>query len=352
MSDQLPKGIGVAAIGTMATTMPAPAARLNLTFDADRIIAELSSVRNHTWGRQRPYDKNGVGPETDVDWRCLALRSPGGDPNRTDPGGPSEADFADTPWLKELPYIRDILNAIPAPLHAVRLMALGPDAVGSDHTDPKYGPYWGVARLHIPVETNEKALLILDGNTYNWQPGEFWFGDFSRTHRVENRGAATRTHMVIDVLVVPGLAAVFPDSWHSYFQHGSILYNRPECIESGPHFWAEKTVVDVPSTFLLWEESFNIEAIKAPCGDKDSIGWVTVCVLESDTAGPVLGLPDGRRRKLIHLGHREYRFSGWSEERTIQLRTSGPRPTVVLRVRNGNGSQEMVLSVREPWEAS
>ena len=319
-------------------TTPAEAARLTLDFDAERIVRELTAVRSHTWGRQRVYDDQGVGAETEVDWRCLALRSPGGDPDRTDPGGPSEHDFADTPWLDALPYIREVLAAIPAPLHAVRLMALGPDTVGIDHTDPKYSPHWGVARLHIPVETNPGAILVLDGKEFCWQPGEFWFGDFSRTHRVQNTGEGVRTHLVIDVLVSPGLSTVFPPEWRDYFTSDDVLLNRQPCPQSPGEAAEVRADFDVPARFLLWEEDVDLLG-----EDTDQ----TVSVSTVSNGGDVsLVLPDGRSRRLVHLGSREYRFAGWSEERTLQIFPDSIAPSVVLRVRAGNKVQELVAPLQ------
>ncbi|MCZ9339970.1 hypothetical protein NGM37_19600, partial [Streptomyces sp. TRM76130] len=62
--------------------MPTEGVRLGPAFDADRLLRELTSVREHTWDQQRVYTEDGVGAATEVDWRCLALRSPGGDGDR------------------------------------------------------------------------------------------------------------------------------------------------------------------------------------------------------------------------------------------------------------------------------
>ena len=316
---------------TRLVPMPAEAARLLSSFDAERMLDELTSVREHKWDRQRMYDEKGVGAETDVDWRCLALRSPGGDPTRTDPGGPGAQDFADTAWLDRLPYLREVLEAIPAPLHAVRLMALGPDTVGIDHHDPKYGPRWGVARLHVPVVTNPDALLVLDGVEHNWQPGTFWFGDFSRLHRVQNHGAETRTHLVIDALVVPGLAAAFPREWQEYFEGGDVLFNR-QSQPQRPHERARYEVdFRLPAGFTLWEEETDFDGPTTAATVRDS-GDLLVLEVES-----------GQRLGLVHLGHGEYRFAGWSEERTIQLFVDGPTPGAVLRVRVGREVREVTV---------
>lgn len=317
-----------------AVTAPAESARLKRTYDPERLLEELDHVRGRAWERQRVYSETGVGAATDIDWRCLALRSPGGDGSRTDPGGPGPEDFADTEYLDHMPYVRQVLESIPAPLHAVRFMALGPGTVGIDHTDPKYGPRWGVSRLHIPVTTNPGALLVLDGVTHCWQPGEFWFGDFSRTHHVENRGTEPRVHLVIDALVTPGLARIFPDSWQDYFDSPEVLYNRPS--DQRPRELAQlRCSFDAPASFPLWEEPGTLT---------DDQAWTRVSVRES---GSHLSLVQeaGQPYALVHLGANEYRLAGWSEERTIQLFLDGSYPHAVLRLREGHEVVERSVPV-------
>ncbi|MGW4158267.1 aspartyl/asparaginyl beta-hydroxylase domain-containing protein [Streptomyces sp. NPDC004788] len=310
------------------TAMPAEAARLAASYDPERLLAELDAARTRTWEKQRVYSESGVGAATDVDWRCLALRSPGGDGTRTDPGGPGPRDFAPTEWLDGMPYVREVLDSIPAPLHAVRFMALGTDTVGIDHTDPKYGPRWGVARLHVPVTTNPKALLVLDGVTHRWQPGEFWFGDFSRVHHVENTGPEPRVHLVIDALVTPGLARVFPAGWQEYFDSGEVLYNRPSCGQRAEERARLECSFEIPASFPLWEEDGTLD---------DDQPWTEVTVRDDGTQ-LVLHQGDratGQPYALVHIDANEYRLAGWSEERTLQLFLDGMQPHAVLRIREG-----------------
>src|SRR5688500_9794834 len=159
------------------STLPAEAVRLRPSFDPQRLQAELTDVTGRTWDKQRIYGSAGTGAQADLDWRVLPLRSIGGDPARTDPGGPGDENFANTRWLDQLPYLQQILSAVPAPLNAARLMALGSGAACAEHCDPKYSARRGFARLHIPIVTNPGAVLTLDGVEHRWQPGDFWFGE-------------------------------------------------------------------------------------------------------------------------------------------------------------------------------
>ncbi|GEJ98439.1 aspartyl/asparaginyl beta-hydroxylase domain-containing protein [Streptomyces sp. 1-11] len=314
-----------------APTMPAEAARLAAGFDPARLLADLDAVRTHQWKLQR-YFGDGVGAQAEVDWRILPLRSPGGDPSRTDPGGPGSQECADTEWLARTPYLREVLAAVPAPLRAVRLMALGPGAVSDVHNDTKYGPAWGVARLHVPITTHHEATLVLDGVTHRWQHGEFWFGDFSRMHKVENTGSASRVHMVVDCLTVPELAAVFPAGWQEYFAHGEVLLNRPETPYAGdPSRLARR--FQVPPPFADWEEE----------GEFPDAPERVQAEIAVTSGGVELRVAPDQSFPLVHIADAEFRFAGWSQERTLQL-LDGPRAGVVLRTRVGREVRELAVN--------
>lgn len=321
-------------IGEFST--PAEAARLKGTYDHERMQSELRTATRESWSKQRSYNEHGVGAETEADWRCLALRSPGGDPSRTDPGGPGPELFSDTKWMSELPYLREVLNSIPAPMHAVRLMALGPGTVGMTHDDPKYSPKYGVLRLHIPVVTNPDARTILDGQPHHWEPGEFWFGDFSRLHHVENLGSEHRTHLVMDTLAVPGTASLFPEEWREYFASGDVLFNRQPSPLREDEMRKFECDLKIPFGFTLWEEYWPLE------GHADD----EQANIRLHASGLALSPTDGQPIVLVHVGDGEFRFSGWSEERTIQLFPEGPNPTAVLRLRAGRDVIERVIPIR------
>ncbi|MFJ5678680.1 aspartyl/asparaginyl beta-hydroxylase domain-containing protein [Streptomyces sp. NPDC093097] len=309
---------------TITVEQPGAAARLTPTFDGGALAAELDGVRQHAWQRQRIYGGQ-IGRASQVDWTCLALRSPGGDGARTDPGGPGPEDFADTPWSARTPRAREVLRSIPAPLRAVRYMALGPGTRSHRHFDMKYGPAWGVARLHVPLTTNPGAVLHLDGEEHRWQPGAFWFGDFSRDHLVANEGTEPRVHLVIDCLVAPELAELFPGAWRDFLLGGGAVLNRPATPLPGtPGEW--ECSFEVPETFTDWEEpdgAFLDPAVprrRAAVQEKDG-----QLLLTYEGAAPI---------RLIHIEDGEFRYAGWSEERTVQLRRGGGG--VVLRSRVGS----------------
>lgn len=301
------------------TVLP-EAAHLTPAFDVGRLQAELSAVTGHRWDKQCIYRSSGVGAPTDIDWRVLPLRSPGGAADRTDPGGPGPEDFAPTPWLDRMPYLRDVLNDIPAPLNAVRLMALGPGAISTEHCDPKYQLQRGLVRLHIPVVTNPDAVLILDGVAHHWQAGEFWFGDFSRPHRVENHGGRSRIHVVIDALLTRELIDLFPPQWRKRLATGDALCNRLPIPQAGTCPWLPYSI-EAPATFT----DFGHDDCLDPAAS------VVRCRITRANTRIQLIDADGRAFTLVHLGENEFRFAGWSEQRTIRFRSD----SAVLRARRG-----------------
>ncbi|MFG2162781.1 aspartyl/asparaginyl beta-hydroxylase domain-containing protein [Streptomyces olivaceus] len=308
----------------MTTSPPAAAAeaaRLQPVFDSDRLAAELAAVTSHTWGPQRTHTYGGqVGQPAAIDWRVLPLRSLGGDPDRTDPGGPGPQPFTATRWLDQLPYLAEVLGSIPAPLNAVRLMALGPGAVSTAHSDPKYRLDRGIVRLHIPVVTDPGAVLVLDGVEHCWQPGALWYGDFSREHLVRNTSAAvTRVHVVIDALLTAELAAWFPEEWQELLTRGEVLLNRtsPTAAPAWPGALPYEALL--PSGFADFDAAAPLDGSLLPARIDQSDDVLTLTVA-------------GRAFALVPAGDTgEFRFSGWSEQRTLQPDTTG----LTLRVRRG-----------------
>lgn len=303
---------------TTTPARPAPVARLIPAFDADRLAHELASVTSHPWQHQRThYAADHIGPDTPTDWRVLPLRSPGGDPTRIDPGGPGPDPYATTHWLDQMPYLRDILAEIPAPLNAVRLLALGPGAASQPHRDPKYALERGMVRLHIPIVTHPDAVLVLDGAEHRWQPGEFWYGDFSREHKVANTGPVRRVHTVIDALFTLELAALFPTEWQESLPGADVLFNRlpAPVLRPGPPL---PRTVHLPSGFTDFSRDTPLDGPTVPVQLAHRDGDLVLTAAERSFA-------------LEHVVDGEYRYAGWSEQRTLQLGNDH----VVLYARHG-----------------
>ncbi|MFF4053772.1 aspartyl/asparaginyl beta-hydroxylase domain-containing protein [Streptomyces chartreusis] len=311
-------------MNTNDSSTPAEAVRLLPVLDADRLLADLMTARDHLWDEQSSYANGRVSRWAEQDWRCLAVRSPGGDKTRTDPGGPGSVAFADTDWLDDMPYVRETLNSIPGPLYAARFMDLGPGVIGYPHSDSKFAPDWGVARLHMPVITQDEAILDLDGTIHRWQPGEFWFGDFSRKHQIQNIGTEHRVHLVVDVLVTPKLAELFPADWADYF-NGSVLYNRPAVATTEQERSAALCSFEAPDHLL------DVEAFGSLTGPQPHAFF---SIVDTGT-GLAVRSPQDHLFPLEAVGGHEYRLVGWSDERTISTKLDASQPVVELAYRKG-----------------
>lgn len=321
---------------TTSTVVTAPqppaAARLSPVFDVDRLRADLARLTDHQWKHQRRY--GGTGEAATVDWRVLSLRSVGGDRERTDPGGPGLHGFADTPWLASTPYLRHVLASVPAQLRSARLMALGPGVDSGEHSDYKYGPPWGTARLHVPITTTPGATLHLAGTPYRWQPGTLWFGDFSQTHRVQNEDQVPRVHLVIDTLVSRELLDLFPDQQRGRLLDVAIVNRRPVACTAA-ELSGYRLRCAVPASFLDWTEEDG--DFQRPEDPKRNV------TLDLRDGRLVLSVDDVPTIALVPLGGGEFRFAGWTDERTVRVERTDGLTYLALRTRTGPAVRELRL---------
>ncbi|SEN49310.1 Sulfotransferase family protein [Duganella sp. CF517] len=175
--------------------------KLPLSFDAARLQAELDALLAPQWVEHfntRDYDGG---------WRCLALRSADGRPR--DIGALSEANFLDTPALAQCPYLRAVLDTFECDKAAVRLMAQEAGAVIKPHRDAATAFDDGLARLHVPLQTDPAVTFCIDGEDIHFSRGDTWYLNAGRTHAVHNRSARSRIHLVLDCLVNPWLRQLF-----------------------------------------------------------------------------------------------------------------------------------------------
>ncbi|MBA9007933.1 aspartyl/asparaginyl beta-hydroxylase domain-containing protein [Thermomonospora cellulosilytica] len=302
-----------------------------LDFDVAKLQADLDALRRERWRAQRPIGRDGLLPEPDVDWRVLPLRSIGGDPERTDPGGAGLDDFADTPWLDKAPHLREVIDAIPAPVRGVRLMSLGSGATVHEHRDSRYGFPNGLLRLHVPIDTNPDAVVVIDRVPRHWDAGRLWFGDFRRPHYVANHGDRARVHMVIDCLVGHRLIDLFPAGFRERLPLSEVLFAREPVPLVDGELDAFRCRFALPGEFPQWSED---EAADGPDAE---------AAIEIADGRPVLGI-DGRPAfGLVHLGLGEFRLTGWSEERTITVEPGG---SVRIRIRAGRRMREWIRPTR------
>jgi hypothetical protein len=171
--------------------------RLPLSFDPVRLARDLDALAGVAW------TAHFVKQNYEGDWSVIPLRGAAG---ATHPvmmiySDPTATTFADTPMLSPCPYFREVLAAFDCEVQCVRLMRLTPGSVIKEHDDHDLDAENGVARLHIPVSTNPDVDFELNRRRTRMAPGSVWYLRLSDPHRVANRGATDRVHMVIDVVV-------------------------------------------------------------------------------------------------------------------------------------------------------
>ena len=288
-----------------------PMARLRLRSDSRRLVEALSQFRPESWSRQRSishgaYQSGGGG------WTVLPLRTPGGDPNRTDAGYPGRENFSDTSFVGLLPEFATLLHSLPGSVRGARVLALHPGTRVEEHRDDLIGFPYGQLRLHVPISTNSQAWMVIDGHRAVWEPGQLWYCDFSRSHFVENLGNTVRTHLVADCVISQAMLSLFDPS----------------------------DLSQVPSDMIfLAEHSSGALPLSHPKDPR--VSWIEI---PRSLVADLLAPPDSREPRvrvrlrtkdgrvvIAHRGrelctlepaptdHHEWWFSGWFGERAIVL---------------------------------
>lgn len=135
------------------------------------------------------------------DWSGVALRSVGGVARQLDSDGRAPQEFADTEHLDSCPGAREALAAFECPLLTARFLRLGAGGTIREHRDFNLGYEDGEVRIHVPVRSNPRVKFALDGREIEMAEGEAWYLDLNLRHRVTNRGADARIHLVVDCVV-------------------------------------------------------------------------------------------------------------------------------------------------------
>jgi Aspartyl/Asparaginyl beta-hydroxylase len=174
--------------------------RLPLTFDVDALVPALARIDESDW---EPHfnTQQYVG-----DWSGVALRTTVGSPLALYPD-PTGDEYADTPLLAASPELHDALARLECPLQTVRLLRLGAGATITSHRDHHLGYQHGEVRLHVPLMSGPDVTFWLDEVEVPMRPGECWYLDLTRMHRVTNSGATPRVHLVVDCKVDDWLTA-------------------------------------------------------------------------------------------------------------------------------------------------
>ncbi len=131
------------------------------------------------------------------DWSGVALISAEDAPLPLAPGLGAPRRSA---WWQGEPAWHEVLGNFQTSLRSARLLRLGPGSTIHEHCDHDLGQPGSDLRLHIPLLSPPGVAFLLDGQQVPMQPGECWFLDLSRPHRVSNSSSRPRIHLVLDCL--------------------------------------------------------------------------------------------------------------------------------------------------------
>jgi hypothetical protein len=160
-----------------------PLFQLPVLFEADRLQAEIAALPARAWVA---HPDNLPGNSA-----VRLISAEGGETDAV------HGQMLPTPWLAELPYLRQALTGFGVVWSRSRLMRLAPGARVPEHADINY--HWHTrVRLHIPVFTQPEVRFHCDGESVHMAAGEAWIFDNWRRHHVENPSAAPRIHLVAD----------------------------------------------------------------------------------------------------------------------------------------------------------
>ena len=171
--------------------------RLPLAFDPVRLAADLAVFESDEW------IAHFVTQNYEGDWSALPLRAQAGatHPIQMIYSPPGATEFVDTPFLARAPYFAEVIAAFQCPVTCVRLMRLTPGSAIKEHSDHDLAAEEGVARIHVPVLSNDGVEFHLNRVPVAMKPGETWYLRLADPHSVTNGGDADRVHLVIDVVV-------------------------------------------------------------------------------------------------------------------------------------------------------
>jgi uncharacterized protein (TIGR03032 family) len=191
--------------------------KLPLRFDAERLAASVAEVPESIW---RPHPQGHPGNS------ALPLIAAGGDPANDDTRGA----MLPTPVLALLPYVRQLLAELRAPIGRTRLMRLDGNAEATAHADINY--YWMERlRVHLPIVTTPEVEFICGERSVHMAAGEAWVFDTWRIHNVLNPNPTRRIHLVADTVGSPEL-------W--------------DLIENGEWPFADPPRPGAPARFIPW----------------------------------------------------------------------------------------------------
>lgn len=166
-----------------------PFLRLPIRFEPNRLAAEVANLPEAAW-RAHPQGYTGNS--------ALPLIAAYGNPLLDQTKGP----MLPTPWLQQLPYLREVMSALQSPIGRSRLMRIQGNGEAHAHVDTNY--YWMTRyRVHVPIVTDRAVRFVVGKHAVNMAAGECWVFDTWSTHNVINPLPTERIHLVVDTVGGP-----------------------------------------------------------------------------------------------------------------------------------------------------
>jgi hypothetical protein len=132
-------------------------------------------------------------------------------------GDPTDVTIADcdpvpTTQLQAMPHTRELLDGLGVTIMWARLAKLSANSFLWEHRD--YTELEDVERhrLHIPLETNSSAFLVVGGTAVHLTPGHLWRLTPVHHHGACNLYGPDRTHLVVDCYADDRLTALLAGS--------------------------------------------------------------------------------------------------------------------------------------------
>ena len=171
-------------------TPPLPiCSRLPLRFELAPLLDALGRIDESAW---QGHFNTGY---YEGDWSGVALVAPDDAPL---PLAPGQGTPVRSGWWQREAAWNDLLDAFHTTVRSARLLRLGPGSRIHEHCDPDLGMPGSDLRLHVPLLSPAGVEFLVDGLQVPMQPGQCWFLDLSRPHRVDNPGPGERIHLVLD----------------------------------------------------------------------------------------------------------------------------------------------------------
>lgn len=169
--------------------------------------------------------------------------------------------MAPTDYLRQCPYIIEILGDLDAVWGRSRLMGLAPGAIVPEHVDVGY--YWRThVRIHIPIITTPEVQFTCDGETVHMAVGEAWVFDSFCIHDVRNGGTNKRVHLVIDTVGGEKLWSLIEAAKRLGRDGQAAQRVEPGSVGARPLAFER---MNIPEIMSVWEVRCHLDFLTGQC---------------------------------------------------------------------------------------